>query len=46
MNKYKKKALEGSTLVSGNREKEKEAYTLEDKPIIIIKELKKYCLKK
>ena len=46
MNKYKLQALEGSTLISGNRGKEIEAYTLEDKPIIIIEELKKYCLNK
>ena len=43
MNKYKKKALEGSTLVSGNRAKEEEAYTLEDKPKLILEALKKYC---
>tara|TARA_Y100001968_G_C19396936_1_gene738859 strand:- start:1065 stop:1559 length:495 start_codon:yes stop_codon:yes gene_type:complete len=42
-NTYKNKALEGSTLVSGSRDKEKEAYLLEDKPKIIIIALKKYC---
>ena len=44
MNKYKKQALEGSTLVSGNRAKEEEAYSLEDKPKLIIEALRKYCL--
>ncbi len=40
---YKTEALEGSVSVSGNREKEYEAYALEDKPKYVIKALKKYC---
>ena len=38
------KALKGSIRISGEIEKEKEAYILEDKPKIIKEELKKYCL--
>ena len=40
----KMKALKGSIRISGEIEKEKEAYILEDKPKIIKEELKKYCL--
>ena len=43
MNKYKLEALKGSTLISGNQMKEEEAYTLEDKPKLVIEALKKYC---
>ena len=42
-NKYKEEALKGSTMVSGNKLKEKEAYTLEDRPKVVIKALKKFC---
>ena len=41
---YKLNALKGSTKISGKREHEYQAYTLEDKPKIIINALKKYCL--
>ena len=44
MNPSKIKALKGSTLISGEEEKEREAYILEDKPMLLKKELKKYCL--
>ena len=44
MHPFKMEALEGSTKVSGARDKEYEAYSLEDKPRLIIKALKKYCL--
>ena len=44
MNPAKRHALEGSTMISGAREKEIQAYILEDKPKMIRKELKKYCL--
>ena len=44
MNPSKIKALNGSIKISGEVEKERQAYILEDKPKIIIKELKKYCL--
>ena len=44
MNPSKIKALKGSTLISGEEEKEREAYILEDKPKLLKKELKKYCL--
>ena len=43
-NKYKSESLRGSALVSGDYLKEKQAYTLEDKPKIVIRALKKYCL--
>ena len=42
-NTYKREALNGSTLISGSRDKEKEAYLLEDKPKIIIIALKNFC---
>ena len=44
INQAKIKALNGSVRISGEIEKERQAYILEDKPKIIIKELKKYCL--
>ena len=37
-------ALRGSIKISGEEEKEKQAYILEDKPELITKELEKYCL--
>ena len=40
---YKREALEGSTSISGNRDKEYEAYMLEDNPDAVIAALKKYC---
>ena len=44
INLTKMKALEGSRLISGEEEREKQAYILEDKPSLLLKELKKYCL--
>tara|TARA_Y100001968_G_scaffold333713_1_gene398617 strand:- start:8668 stop:9132 length:465 start_codon:yes stop_codon:yes gene_type:complete len=44
INPYKLKALEGSTNISGKREHEYQAYTLEDNPKLIVKALKRYCL--
>ena len=44
MNPAKNEALKGSTKISGEEEKERQAYILEDKPKLLIKELKKYCL--
>ena len=44
MNPSKLKALKGSIKISGEKEKEKEAYILEDKPRLIKNELRKYCL--
>ena len=41
---YKTKALEASTVVSGNRENELEAYWMEDRPKLVKNFLKKYCL--
>ena len=41
---YKLNALKSSTKVSGNKEKEYEAYAMEDKPKLVIAALKKYCL--
>ena len=43
-NPSKLNALKGSTKISGEAEKEKEAYILENRPRLIISELKKYCL--
>ncbi len=40
---YKRDALEASTSISGHRDKEYEAYILEDKPNEVIAALKKYC---
>ncbi len=44
MNKAKIHALKGSSMISGENEKEIQAYILEDKPKMIRKELKKYCI--
>ena len=44
MNPAKIKALRISTKFSGEEEKERQAYMLEDKPKLIKKELEKYCL--
>tara|TARA_Y100001968_G_C19341454_1_gene709717 strand:- start:434 stop:892 length:459 start_codon:yes stop_codon:yes gene_type:complete len=44
MNPAKIKALKGSRKISGEEEKEKQAYILEDKPKLLKKELEKYCL--
>ena len=44
MNLAKIEALKGSTKISGEQEKEKQAYILEDNPKSVKKELKKYCL--
>ena len=44
INLSKLNALNGSIRISGEEEKERQAYTLEDKPRIIENELKKYCL--
>ena len=44
INKAKLKALKGSTKISGEAEKERQAYILEDKPKLLKKELQKYCL--
>ena len=44
MNPSKINALNGSIRISGEEEKERQAYILEDKPRLVKKELKKYCL--
>ena len=44
MNPSKIKALKGSIRISGEEEKERQAYILEDKPILVRNELRKYCL--
>ena len=44
MNPSKLSALNGSTRISGEEEKERQAYILEDKPRLIKYELSKYCL--
>ena len=44
MNPSKIKALNGSIRISGEEEKERQAYILEDKPRLIKNELRKYCL--
>ena len=44
MNASKVKALNGSIKISGEEEKERQAYILEDKPKLVEKELRKYCL--
>ena len=44
MNPSKIEALNGSIRISGEEEKEIQAYILEDKPRMVLKELKKYCL--
>ena len=44
MNITKMKALKESIKISGEVERERQAYILENKPKIVEKELKKYCL--
>ena len=44
INPSKINALNGSIRISGEEEKERQAYILEDKPILIKNELRKYCL--
>ena len=44
MNIAKMKALNGSIKISGEEEKERQAYILEDRPKLVKKELKRYCL--
>ena len=44
MNPAKIDALKGSKKISGEEGKEKQAYILEDKPKLLKKEFKKYCL--
>ncbi len=44
MNISKMKALNMSIKISGEEEKERQAYKLENKPRLVKKELKKYCL--
>ena len=44
MNPAKIEALKGSKKISGEEEKERQAYILEDKPKLLRKELEKYCL--
>ncbi len=44
MNPAKINALNGSIRISGEEEKERQAYILEDNPRLIKKELRKYCL--
>tara|TARA_Y100001968_G_scaffold117357_1_gene106750 strand:- start:1717 stop:2187 length:471 start_codon:yes stop_codon:yes gene_type:complete len=44
MNLSKMKALNRSLKISEEEEKERQAYILEDKPILVEKKLKKYCL--
>ena len=44
INPSKMKALNGSIKISGEEEKEIQAYILEDNPKKVLKELKKYCL--
>tara|TARA_Y100001968_G_scaffold20744_1_gene16313 strand:+ start:968 stop:1426 length:459 start_codon:yes stop_codon:yes gene_type:complete len=44
MNPAKIEALKGSIKISGEEDKERQAYILEDKPKLLKKELKKYCL--
>ena len=44
MSPLKLKALNESIKISGEREKERQAYILENKPKLVEKELRKYCL--
>ncbi len=44
INPAKSKALKGSIKISGEEEKERQAYILEDRPKLLKNELKKYCL--
>ena len=42
--KYKNEQIDASTLISGEKEKEQEAYALETRPKKVIEVLKTYCL--
>ncbi len=44
MSPLKLKALNESIKISGERQKERQAYILENKPKLVEKELRKYCL--
>ena len=44
IHKSKEKAIKSSVEISGNIEKEFEAYMMEDKPRKVIKAIEKYCL--
>ena len=44
MNPAKLGALEASKKISGEEEKERQAYILEDRPKLVKRELIKYCL--
>tara|TARA_B100000945_G_scaffold270520_1_gene231849 strand:- start:66 stop:524 length:459 start_codon:yes stop_codon:yes gene_type:complete len=44
INPSKIKALNGSIKISGEEERERQAYILEDKPRLIKNELRRYCL--
>ena len=44
MKSSKTRALNGSIRISGEEEKERQAYILEDKPRLVKNELRKYCL--
>ena len=44
INPSKIKALKESIRISGEEEKERQAYILENKPKLVVKEFKKYCL--
>ena len=44
MSPLKLKALNESIKISGERKKERQAYILENKPKLVEKELRKYCL--
>ena len=44
MNPAKIEALRGSKKISGEEEKERQAYILEDRPKLLKKEIEKYCL--
>ena len=44
MNPSKINAFNGSIRISGEEEKERQAYILEDKPKLVKNELRKYCL--
>ena len=44
INKYKEKAINSSVRISGNLEKEMEAYMMEDKPRKVKKAIVSYCL--
>ena len=44
INKTKLDALRGSKNISGEEEKERQAYILEDKPKLLKEKLEKYCL--